>query len=74
MTVCWAFYTEENRKGHQYEYLKLINEVEAEREEVKYFKNKIRGKLMRVKENSRSYKEQLKNLLTNFEGVLESNC
>ena len=74
VTVCWAFYTEENRKGHQYEYLKLINEVEAEREEVKYFKNKIKGKLMRVKENSRSYKEQLKNLLTNFEGVLESHC
>lgn len=70
----WGFYNEETRKGEQSEYLKLINEIEAEREQVKYFKNKIKSKLVRVKEKSRSYKDQLKSLLSNFEGLLEGQC
>lgn len=74
VTVLWGFYSEENRKGEQCEYLKLINEIEAEREQVKYFKNKIKAKLVKVKEKSRNYKDQLKNLLSNFEGLLENQC
>ena len=74
VTVMWAFYTEENRKCEQYEYLKLISELEAEREVVKYLKNKLKGKLQRVKDNSRSYKEQLKNLLTSIEGAFDLQC
>jgi hypothetical protein len=69
VNVLWGFYSEENRKGD--EFLKLISEVEAEREQVKYLKNKVKAKLQRVKESSKSYKEQLKNLLSNFEGVFE---
>lgn len=74
VTVMWSFHTEENRKCEQFEYLKLINELEAERESVKFFKNKIKNKLQRVKENSKSYKEQLKNLLTNIEGAFDLQC
>ena len=71
VNVLWGFYSEENRKGEQHEFLKLINEVEVEREQVKYLKNKVKAKLQRVKESSKSYKDQLRTLLNNFEGVFE---
>ena len=74
VVIIWGFFIEENRKVENYEYLKMINEVEVEREEVKFFKNKIRAKLERVKEKNRVYKEQMKNVIENVEGLLEYQC
>jgi hypothetical protein len=42
--------------------LKLINEIEAEREEVKYYKNKMKIKLMKIKEKVRLASWNLRDL------------
>ena len=42
VSVFWAYVIEENKKVENLSLLKLINEIEAEREEVKYYKNKMK--------------------------------
>lgn len=71
ITIIWGFVIDEDKKNENEEYLKLINEVEAEREEIKYYKNKVKGKLWKVKEKSRNCKEQLRKILTSMEPILE---
>ena len=62
---------DEERRSECKDYLKLINEFEAEREEIKYYKNKIRTKLLTVKEKSRNCKEQLRKPMLNMEPILK---
>ena len=50
LTIFWAYVIEEDKKGENKEYTKMINEIEAEREEVKYKKYKIENKLRMIKE------------------------
>lgn len=69
--VIWAYVIEEDRKVENYEFLKLINEVEAEKEEVKYSKDRIKSKLAKLKEKSNLCKEQLRNLVQSFKPKLE---
>jgi C2 domain len=72
ITMVWAFCIEEN-KYENLDYLKLINEIETEREETKYYKNKIREKLFKIKEKSKKCKEKLQKLMNSLEFQLESN-
>ena len=39
ITIVWGFVIDEERKNECEDYVKLINEVEVEREEIKYYKN-----------------------------------
>ena len=53
---------DEERRSECKDYLKLINEVEAEREESKYYKNKIRTKLLKVNKRAGIAKNNFENL------------
>ncbi|OMJ70682.1 hypothetical protein SteCoe_31269 [Stentor coeruleus] len=68
--ITWGFIMED-RQYESEECLRLINEVEAEREEIKYFKSKLKQKLQQIKEKSKLCKEALKNILLNIEPFLE---
>ncbi|OMJ83642.1 hypothetical protein SteCoe_15368 [Stentor coeruleus] len=72
--IIWAFVIEEDRKIENAEFIRLINEVEVEKEEIRYYKNRIKTKLAKLKEKSTVCKEQLRNLVQNFEPILESDC
>ena len=50
LTIFWTYVIEEDKKGENKEYVRLINEIEAEREEIKYKKNKVENKLRIIKE------------------------
>ena len=71
VSVFWAYVIEENKKVENLSLLKLINEIEAEREEVKYYKNKMKIKLMKIKEKSKACKLELERLIRNFEPIIE---
>ena len=69
--VFWIFVLEEEKKGENLEYLKMINEVEAEREEIKFCKNKTLQKLKNVKNKRKMCKEEMNSLIQNFEPIIE---
>lgn len=68
--IIWAFVIEEDRKVENAEFIRLINEVEAEKEETRYYKGHIKSKLAKLKEKSALCKEQLRNLVQNLEPML----
>lgn len=65
----WVFVTEEE-KHENLDLQKLINEVEAEREEIKYRKNRIRIKMQNVKGKRKACMEETINLIQNFEPII----
>jgi len=67
----WVFIIEDYKKAENSEYLKLINEIEAEREELKFHKNRTLQKLKQVKNKRRACKEELNSLIQNFEPILD---
>ncbi|OMJ69143.1 hypothetical protein SteCoe_33205 [Stentor coeruleus] len=69
--IIWAFVIEEDRKVENAEFIRLINEVEVEKEEIRYYKGCIKSKLAKLKEKSSLCKEQLRNLVQSFEPILE---
>ena len=71
ITIVWGFVMDEERRNECEDYLNLIHEVEAEREEIKYYNNKIRLKLLKVKEKSRNCKVKLQKLMLSMEPILE---
>lgn len=70
LTVFWTYVIEETRKGENTDLLVLINEVEAEREEVKYKKSKVEERLRRIKGKRYECKKNIKNLQSNFHPIL----
>lgn len=48
--------------------------IRSRKRKCKVLQKQIKTKLQRVKENSKSYKEQLKKLLINIEGAFDSQC
>ena len=71
-TIFWTYIIEEDRKFENNEMLKLLNEVEVEREEVRYYKYNIQIKLLKLKKKSITCKEELKHFMRHFESILES--
>jgi hypothetical protein len=69
--VFWIFVVEEEKKGENLDFLKLVNEVEAEREEVKFIKNKTLQKLRSVKAKRKMCKEEMNSLIQNFEPIVD---
>ena len=69
--VFWIFVVEEDKKGENFEFLKMINEVEAEREEIKFCKNKTLQKLKNVKAKRKMCKEEMNSLIQNFEPIVD---
>lgn len=67
----WVFVIEEYKRCESIDYLKLINEIEAEREELKLSKHKILQKLKQVKNKRRACKEEMNSLIQNFEPILD---
>ena len=69
--VFWVFILDEEKKGENLDYLRMINEVEAEREEIKLCKNKTLQKLRNVKTRRKMCKEEMSSLIQNFEPIIE---
>ena len=69
--IVWSFAIEEDKKNDCEDYLKLINEVEAEREETKYNKNKVKAKLLKIKEKGKQCKEQLRRIMLSMDPMTE---
>ncbi|OMJ83839.1 hypothetical protein SteCoe_15138 [Stentor coeruleus] len=67
----WTFIIDEEKNHENLEMQKLINEVEAEREEIKYRKNRIRAKMLSIKEKRKACKDEIMNLVQNFKPILE---